>query len=40
VAAHAFGGELVVTHGRVSLTLDRQNITTDVIVVWRIHARA
>jgi uncharacterized protein len=39
VAAHAFGGELVVTHGRVSLTLDDRNITTDVIVVWRIRER-
>jgi ketosteroid isomerase-like protein len=39
VAAHAFGGELVVTHARVSLTLDHQSITTDVIVVWRIRER-
>jgi uncharacterized protein len=39
VAAHAFGGELVVTHGRVSLTLEDRNITTDVIAVWRIRER-
>jgi hypothetical protein len=39
VAAHAFGGELVVTHGRVSLTLGDRNIITDVIAVWRIRER-
>jgi ketosteroid isomerase-like protein len=37
VSASSAGDELVVTHGRLQLTLDARQIQTDAVVVWRLH---
>src|SRR5918996_891009 len=36
VSAQHIGDELVVTHGRVELTIQERHIETDVVVVWRV----